>query len=67
MTDRNQHVVPHAGRWAVRTPGTARVAGTFVTQRDAVAFARERARSAPRALVIHGRDGRIRQKSSYGH
>jgi len=63
---KNQHVVPRNGKWAVRGEGDSKVSGIFNTQTDAINRAREIARSQGSELVIHGRDGRIREKSSYG-
>ena len=37
------------------------------TQAEAIAAAREIARNQKSELVIHGRDGRIREKDSYGN
>ena len=66
MARNNQHVVPHGQGWAVRSPSHVRVSGTFRTQKEAIEYARDAARSQGTELVIHGRDGRIREKSSYG-
>jgi hypothetical protein len=38
----------------------------FERQADAISHAREIARSTGSELVIHGRDGRIREKNTYG-
>ena len=63
---KNQHVVPRNGQWAVRGEGNIKDTGVFKTQTDAINRAREIARGQGSELVIHGRDGRIREKSSYG-
>lgn len=62
---KNQHVVPRDGQWIVRGDTSPRPSGVFRTQGDAIGHARERARSRGGELVIHGRDGRIREKTSY--
>ena len=66
MLGRGQHVVPRDGRWAVRRTGADRVTRSFDTQREAIDLARELARSQKAKLYIHGKDGRIRQRDSYG-
>lgn len=66
MLGRGQHVVPRDGRWAVRRTGADRVTRSFDTQREAIDLARELARSQKTELYIHGKDGRIRQRDSYG-
>ena len=63
---KNQHVVPRDGLWAVRGAGNTRATRLFDTQSQAVALAREIARRQGGELVIHGADGRIREKSTYG-
>lgn len=65
MSKKGQHVVPSGGKWSVRTAGSARASGTFDTQKEAIESAREKARKQGTELYVHGRDGRIRERSSY--
>ena len=62
----NQHVVPHADRWAVQDAGSGLTRSTHATQERAVQAARRNARAAGRCLYIHGRDGAIRSRESFG-
>jgi uncharacterized protein YdaT len=62
----NQHVVPHQGDWAVRGEGNNRVTSIFETQSKAIDAARDIAINQRSEVVIHGRDGQIRDKDSYG-
>jgi len=62
----NQHVVPHAGRWAVMGEGDKRVTSTHDTQDEAIERARRIATRERSEVVIHRPDGRIRDKDSYG-
>lgn len=66
MEKRAQHVVPKGGKWAVQSSGAARTSGTFETQIEAIGVASERARRQGTELYIHGRDGRIRERNSFG-
>ncbi|HYF54259.1 MAG TPA: DUF2188 domain-containing protein [Salinarimonas sp.] len=66
MAKPGQHVVPNGNRWSVRKAGAARASGTFTTQEEAISRAKEIARSQGTELFIHGRDGRIRERNSYG-
>jgi hypothetical protein len=59
------HVVPHKGRWAVRRPNAERVSSTHATQQDAIGAARIRAKRKHGDLIVHGRDGAIRNRDSY--
>lgn len=67
MSSRSQHVVPNGGKWSVRKAGASRASGTFATQKEAVRKATEIARNQKSEIFIHGRDGRIRERSSYGN
>ena len=66
MAKKSQHVVPRGGKWAVRKAGAGRTHGTFDTQKEAIHEARKRAQNQGTELYIHGRDGRIRERDSYG-
>ena len=67
MSKKNVHVVPHEGGWATRRDRSERVGGVFSTQKEAEEAARETARREKTEVVIHGRDGKIRDKDSYGN
>jgi hypothetical protein len=67
MSKKGQHVVPNGGKWSVRKAGATRATETFVTQREAIAAATEIARNQRTELYIHGTDGRIRERNSYGN
>ena len=64
---KNQHVVPHDDGWAVRGEENERLTSIHSTQSDAIDAARDIARNERSEVVIHGRDGRIRDKDSYGN
>lgn len=66
MSDKNRHVVPRDGEWAVVKPGADRASSVHDTQREAIERAREIAQDTHGEVVIHGRDGKIRDKDSYG-
>jgi uncharacterized protein YdaT len=66
MAAKGQHVVPRDGAWAVRKTGSVRVTKTFETQREAIHEARRLARDQRTEVYIHGEDGRIRERESYG-
>jgi hypothetical protein len=66
MTKPGQHVVPNGSKWSVRRAGASKASRTFATQGEAIAKARDNARKQKTELFIHGRDGRIRERDSYG-
>jgi uncharacterized protein YdaT len=63
---KDQHVVPHEDGWAIRGEGNQRVTSVHDTQREAAERAREIARNQGSEVVIHRRDGTIRDSDSYG-
>lgn len=63
---KNQHVVPVDGEWGVRGEGNGRLTSLHDTQAEAIEAAREIAINQSSEVVIHRRDGRIRDKDSYG-
>ena len=64
---KNQHIVPHPNGWAVKGAGNSRATSVHKTQKDAIAAGREIAIKQKSENVIHGRNGRIRDKDSYGN
>lgn len=67
MAGKNQHVVPHEDGWAVRGEGSERVTSIHDTQRQAIERGREIAQNQGSELLIHGENGRIRARDSYGN
>ena len=66
MSKKNQHIVPHLSGWAVRGAGNRRVTSVHVTQREAISAARETAIRQGSEMLIHGENGRIRERNIYG-
>ena len=60
------HVVPNEGGWRVELEGTARARSSHPTQGEARQAAREVARRSGRELLVHGRNGQIRERNTYG-
>lgn len=67
MARKNQHVVPHTNGWAVRGAGNSRVTSVHGTQREATERARDIANNQCSEVLVHGRNGRIRERNSYGN
>jgi len=67
MAKKNQHVVPHKDGWAVRKDGSKKVTRKTRTQQESIEIGRQIAQNQGTELVIHRRDGTIRDKDSYGH
>ena len=65
---KNQHVTPHSGGgWQVKGAGNEKATKTFTTQKQAIDFGRSIARNQNSELLIHGRNGQIRDRDSYGN
>lgn len=67
MSSKGQHVVPNGGKWSVRKAGSERATSVHATQGEAIREARKIAKNQGTELYIHGRDGRIRERDSYGN
>ena len=63
----NQHVVPHDNGWAVKPEGGERASSIHENQEEAVERATELARSQASEVLVHGKDGTIRSRNSYGN
>jgi Uncharacterized protein conserved in bacteria (DUF2188) len=64
---KNQHVVPRGENWAVRGENNGKVTSIHSTQREAIEQARNIAQNQKAELFIHGENGRIRERNSYGN
>lgn len=65
---KNQHVTPHPdGGWQVKGAGNSRATIRTNTQAEAIAIAREIARNQESELFVHGMNGQIRERDSYGN
>lgn len=64
---KNQHVVPNNDKWAIKGEGNSKYTKITQTQGEAIEIAREIARNQQSELVIHRKDGTIRDKDSYGN
>ena len=67
MSGKNQHVVPYGdNQWAVRGAGNQRVTSVHDTQNQAIGAGRSIAINQESEMLIHGRNGQIRARNSYG-
>ena len=64
---KNKHVTKHNDGWQVKGAGNSKATKVFDTQAKAIAKAREIAINQESEVVIHGKDGKIREKNSYGN
>lgn len=68
MSGKSQHVVPLPnGNWGVRGEGNSDITREAHTQEQAIRIAREIAKKEGSELIIHGKDGKIRDTVSYGN
>jgi len=64
---KNQHVVKHQDGWAIKGAGNSKATKVIPTQGEAIKVAVGIAKHQHSEVVIHGRDGKIRDKDSYGN
>jgi hypothetical protein len=68
MAKDSQHVIPHLdGGWSVVKDGSTRSTRRFDTQKQAISYARRLSKAHGSELYVHGRDGLIRSRDSYGN
>ncbi|MSS44021.1 DUF2188 domain-containing protein [Anaerosalibacter bizertensis] len=63
----NIHVTPKDGKWQVKKGGAKKATKLFDTQKNAEAYGKKIAQKQQKELLTHGRDGKIRKKTSYGN
>ena len=61
------HIVQRQTGWAVIREGATRDSSHHATQAEAIAQGTETARREGAELFIHGEDGKIRARNSYGN
>lgn len=66
MANGDVHVVPGDNGWRVEVEGGSRARSTHRTQAEARAAARDLARRDKVELLVHGRNGQIRARNTYG-
>ncbi len=64
---KNQHIVKTNDGWGVRGEGNQRITKNFETQQQAIDFGKSIAKNQQSELLIHGIDGKIRERNSYGN
>lgn len=64
---KNVHVVPKEKGWAVKKEKTQRASRVVKTQGEAIQIGKDYAKEQRSELIIHGRNGKIRDANSYGN
>ncbi|TJZ63569.1 DUF2188 domain-containing protein [Sphingobacterium olei] len=64
---KNVFVVKHGNDWATRSAGNQRVTKVFDTQKEAITAGRQMAINNQSELTIQNKQGRFREKNSYGN
>lgn len=64
---KNQHVVKTPSGWGVRGERNSKITENFPKQKEAIERAREIAINQRSEVLIHGENGRIRERNSYGN
>ncbi|WWB86896.1 DUF2188 domain-containing protein [Priestia aryabhattai] len=63
----DQHVTRHPNGWQVKGAGNSKATSVHSTQKDAIDGAKSIAKNQGSELFIHGTDGKIRERNSYGN
>jgi hypothetical protein len=67
MSKKDIHVVPRGDKWATKKEGAQRAGTVADTQAKAIESARGQAKRERVDVVIHRKDGTIRDSDSYGN
>ncbi len=67
IMNKNIHVVKNGNIWQAKQENAKRSSGNYSTQKEAFNRAREIARNNNQEVAVHGVDGKIRAKHSYGN
>jgi hypothetical protein len=67
MSKKSVHVVPTKAGWAVERAGADRASRVTETQKQAIQIGKRIAERERGELVVHGQNGQIREKNSYGN
>ena len=59
------HVNPQGDKWTVKVEGNKQVSSTHPTQAKAIDAGRAAAKRNQAELLVHGRDGKIRERNTY--
>lgn len=65
---KNQHVTPRSdGNWQVKGAGNQKATAVTTTQKATIKIGTGIAKNQKSELLIHGKNGQIRDKNSYGN
>lgn len=64
---KNQWVVKHGDKWAVKGEGNKKATKVTDTQKEAIDTAKGIAKNQKSELIIQGKNTKIRSKDSYGN
>lgn len=63
MNGKQYHVVPHENGWAVKTWGCSKSTSIYDTQKEAISSAKRVVKGENYELIIHRRDGSVRERN----
>lgn len=67
MSAKQIRVMTHENGWQVKTDGAGKAAKVCTTQKECIDYGKQQAQRNNAELVIHGKNGQIREKNSYGN
>lgn len=67
MASKSIHVTPHGDSWQVKTAGNTKATKVCNTQKECIDYGKQQAQRNKAELFIHGENGQIRERNSYGN
>ena len=64
---KNIHITKSGSKWKVLTAGANKAIALFDTQKEAIERGTEIAQNRKSEILIHGRNGKIRERNTFGN
>jgi hypothetical protein len=61
------HVSPHKNGWQVKKAGSSKASKVCSTQKECIEHGTKQAKRSGAELYIHNKEGKIREKNSFGN
>lgn len=61
------HITPHKDGWQVKRAGNSKASKVCPTQKECIGYGTQQAKKSGAELYIHNRQGKIREKNSFGN
>lgn len=64
---KNIHIIKKDKEWIIKKAGNKKASASFDTQKKAIDYGRRIAKKDTVEILIHGKNGKIRERDTYGN